>query len=175
MTGELTDSVLGWVLKSEGLLSDDLVDKGGLTNFGLTRQFLETVTARTWTDEQIRALTRETALSVYRLWLKMRRLDQLPEDFLLAWIVIDFAVHSGDRTAIRAVQKALGVVQDGIAGSETQGRWHLLTDVERRRVAHEVLADRFDLVGAWITHNPSQAKYAKGVMHRLSAQVRACA
>lgn len=175
MTSELVESVLAHVLKDEGLWSDDPADAGGATNFGLTKTFLQTVTGRVWSDEDIHRLTRETALAVYRLWLKMRRLDQLPDDFLLSWIVIDFACHSGERPAIRALQKAIGVAPDGIAGAETQGRWHLLTDQERRLAACQVLADRLELVGAWITHNPTQAKYAKGVCRRLANQVRACA
>lgn len=175
MTSELVEAVLAHVLKDEGLWSNDPDDDGGYTGFGLTRPFLENVTGRTWTDADIQRLTRETALGVYRLWMKMRRLDQLPEDFLLAWIVTDFAVQSGERPAIKSLQRAIGVTADGIAGAETQGRWHLLTDDERHLAACQVLADRLELVGAWITNSPKKAKYAKGVCRRLAAQVRACA
>lgn len=175
MSPELQSAVLTYILADEGGVSNHSDDKGGVTAFGLTKPYLHTVTMRSWSDDEIRSMTKETALAVYRLWMKMRRLDQLPEDFLLAWIVTDFAVHSGERTAIRSVQKAIGVTPDGIAGAETQGAWHRLDDHDRRRVACQVLADRIELLGAFVTRDPRQAVFAKGWARRVAAQVRACA
>lgn len=175
MTGELLDAIIRKIVLVEGGLANDPTDRGGLTHFGLTRPFLETVTARRWTDDDIRGLTSERAVSIYALWARMRRLDQLPENYLLAWVVIDFSVITTERRAIRAVQKYLGVAQDGIAGAETQGAWHRLTDEEHRQAALFVLAERIVHHGNDITQNPSQASHAKGWSVRVAEQVKACA
>lgn len=175
MTTASMTVVLDAVLQDEGGLADVAGDRGGLTNYGLTRPFLETVTGRPWSDADIRALTPTTARGVYALWMRMRRLDQLPDHFLLAWVVVDYAVIAGDRRAIRAVQKHLGLAQDGIAGAETQGTWHQLSDVECRVAAAAVIADRAMHHGRDITTNPTQAKFAHGWMVRLAKQIRACA
>ena len=175
MTGALADRVIDAVLQDEGGLSNHADDRGGLTHFGLTKPFLSDVTGRDWSDEGIRQMSVATARSVFRLWMGMRRLDQLPEDYLLAWVVTDYAVHSGSRVAIKAVQTYLGCAADGIAGAETQARWHRLAEPERRALVAHVLAARLELIGAWITKTPSQAVFAKGVMRRIAHQVRACA
>ena len=173
MTNELRASVLHAILLDEGGLANDPDDRGGLTNFGLTRPFLETVTMRKWSDEDIRNLTQEKALQVCELWMKMRRLDQLPEDFLLAWVVTDFAFITTERRAIRALQKYMGITTDGIAGAETQGSWHRLTDIEQRSAAAFVIAERAIHHGNDIKANPSQAKFAATWMNRLAKQIRA--
>jgi lysozyme family protein len=175
MTDVLLDAVIDRVLAHEGGFVDHPNDRGGPTNFGLTGRFLKDVTFREWSYEDIRTMTRERAKSVYRLWAQIKRLDQLPEDLLLAWIIIDFAVHSGVRPAIRASQRACGVVpDDGIAGPDTQGAWQLLSAQDRKRVAAAVLAYRLEYLGAWL-QQPGQAIFAKGVLRRLGDQVRACA
>jgi lysozyme family protein len=175
VTNELRASVLNAILTDEGGLANDPDDRGGLTKFGMTRPFLETVTMRKWSDDEIRNLTREKAEQVFDLWTRMRRLDQLPEDFLLAWVVIDFAYITTERRAIRALQKYMGITQDGIAGAETQGAWHRLTDDERRVAASFVVAERAVHHGNDITRNPIQAKFAASWMNRLAKQIRACA
>ena len=175
MTGELLDTILRRIVVVEGGVSNHASDRGGLTAHGLTRPFLETVTGRSWTDAQIVAIGSENAIAIYKLWAMMRRLDQLPEDYLLAWVVVDFAVIAGERRAIRAIQKYMGVPADGIAGAETQGAWHRLTPEECRGAALFVLAERIAHHGADITANPGQAANAKGWANRVAEQVRACA
>lgn len=172
MTPAIRDVVLSRVIEREGGANTHPNDKGGSTNFGLTRTFLKDVTAREWSDVEIRQITREIALSVYSLWLAMRRLDQLPDDVELADAVIDFAVHSGSVTAVRAIQKAMGLPADGIAGPKTQGEWHLLNERNRDRVRKAVIAARLEHLGAILSRDPSQAVFALGWMRRVAGQVR---
>jgi lysozyme family protein len=175
VTPALQDRVIARVLGQEGGLSDHPSDHGGLTHYGLTRTFLQDITGRIWTDDDIRGLTLEQARGLYLRWLAQRRLDQLPEDEPFAYAVVDYAVHSGARTAIRAVQRAIGgVTVDGIAGPETQGAWHLLDAAGLRRVAGEVVASRIEHIATILGASPSQVVFARGWLRRLAAQVRAC-
>lgn len=175
MTVDLLNRVLERILIDEGGVSDHVSDRGGLTAFGLTKPFLRDVTSRDWTDDDVRGLTKEKALAVYRLWAQIRRLDQLPEDFLFAWFVIDYAVHSGVRTAIRATQLAMGIHADGIAGAETQGAWHSLGVRDRKLIAASVLVKRMEHIGRIVKADPSQAVFIVGWLRRLGEQVKACA
>jgi lysozyme family protein len=173
VTPALLDQVLDRIFGVEGGLSNHPSDRGGLTKYGLTRPFLEDTTGRKWSDDDIRDLTSARARSITKLWAQMRRLDQLPEDFLLAWIVIDFAFHAGHRRAIRAVQQAIGVHVDGIAGSETQGAWHLLSPASRKRVVGDVLYARLDHHGRDVKANREQGDFVHGWLLRVGEQVRA--
>jgi lysozyme family protein len=173
MTKATTDAVLDRVLSEEGGLSDHASDRGGLTHFGLTRGFLETVTGRKWTDDEITALTLATARSVYTLWIQMKRLDTLPDDVELAFTVIDYAVNSGERAAIKAVQRSLGLVVDGILGPDTQRELAMLDVLERKRLRRYVLAARLEHIGLIVKATPSQSAFIHGWLKRVAAQVRA--
>lgn len=108
----------------------------------------------------------------YRSWLEQTDLDALcTEDDSLPDVVIDFAIHSGERPAIRALQRALNVKPDGILGPVTMTA---LAVCNRPQVAAAVLADRIRQLGALLA-NPDRSVYAKGWMNRVAAQVEALA
>lgn len=175
MKADLIDAIVTKIVGTEGGLADNPRDRGGLTSHGLTKPFLKDVTGRDWSDEDVRGLSRQRAEGVYKLWMSVRRLDQLPDDYLLAWVVIDFAVHAGHRRAIRAIQKYMGVHMDGIAGAETQGAWHLLTEQECTQAAAFVVAERCMHHFNDLAANPEQVVFARGWGARLAEQIRACA
>lgn len=176
MKADLIDAIVNKIIGVEQGFVDHPTDRGGATKWGLTKIFLKDVTGREWTTEEIRSMSRERAAGIYKLWLAMKRLDQLPDDYLLSWITIDFAVIAGARRAIRAIQKYMGVHIDGIAGPETQGAWHLLTDAERTQAAAFVVAERTVHHFHDMKHNPEQARaFADGWGARLAEQIRACA
>ena len=174
MTNELRDRVLDAILAFEGGLSDHPADGGGRTHFGLTKPFLREVTGRGWSDEEVDALTVTQARQVYALWMHTRRLDMLPEHFPLALAVADFAVHSGIRTALKAVQRRLGVVPDGIAGAETQGAWHRLTPSECNLMAGAVIEARLEHLARIVQADSTQACFLLGWLRRVGALVRTC-
>ena len=158
------------VIVREGGTSDHDNDRGGLTRYGLTRPFLEDVTARTWSDDEIHVIDRSAAVSLYVLWLSLRRLDQLPDHLGVADAVIDYAVHSGARSAIKATQLAIGIRVDGIAGPETQGAWGLVESdpVQCEALRWAVMADRLRRLGRILGSDPSQRVFARGWLNRMA-------
>lgn len=98
------------VIGHEGGYANDPEDPGGETKFGISK--------RAYPSEDIAALTLERAREIYRAdyWLKVRA-DELP--WALALPLFDFAVNSGTYTAIKAMQRALGVKDDGTIGPKT--------------------------------------------------------
>jgi lysozyme family protein len=172
MTTPVMEAVLDKVFGAEGGLSNHAKDRGGLTNYGLTKPFLRDVTGRDWSDEDVRGLTPARARSIARLWMQMKRLDQLPDHPGLAWDVVDFAFLCGHRPAIRALQRYMGVAQDGIPGPETQGRWHLLTEGELEQARRHVQASWNERIGWLITADPSQAVFAHEWLNRIAEHIR---
>ena len=86
----------------EGGYVNDPSDPGGETNWGISK--------REYPDLDIKNLTRDEAKAIYLrdYWSK---LPSLP--FAIAYQVFDFSVNSGIGTALRALQRAIGVADDG--------------------------------------------------------------
>lgn len=104
------------VLKHEGGYVDHPSDPGGATNFGIT----ERVARAYGYKGHMRNLPRETAIAIYRgqYWNAVKG-DQLPSAF--AFQVFDAAVNHGVGNAVRWMQRAAGVADDGKIGPMTLG------------------------------------------------------
>jgi lysozyme family protein len=106
------------VLKHEGGFVNHPADPGGATNKGITLATYRRYIKKKGTVDDLKALTTEQAGKVYKAqyWDKVRG-DDLPSG--LDYAVFDFAVNSGPSKAVKELQKALGVTQDGIIGPIT--------------------------------------------------------
>lgn len=104
------DQLIGLVLSHEGGYVNDPRDPGGETKFGITR--------RSYPDVDIKNLTREQAVEIYRrdFWARVQG-DQLPP--AVAFQVLDAAVNHGTGNAVRWLQRAAGVADDGVIGPQT--------------------------------------------------------
>lgn len=107
----LFDSCFDRLLGNEGGYSNDPNDPGGETNWGISK--------RAYPDVNIRSLTRDGAKEIYfrDFWSKIDAGD-LPDGVIFQ--LFDFAVNSGIETAIRYLQRALGVADDGHWGPISQ-------------------------------------------------------
>lgn len=105
------------VLAHEAGFVDHPSDPGGATNLGIT----ERVAREHGYKGAMRNLPRATAVAIYRqsYWAKVKG-DALPP--ALAFQVFDAAVNHGTGNAIRWLQRALGVADDGILGPITLGQ-----------------------------------------------------
>jgi lysozyme family protein len=97
------------LLGNEGGLTDNPSDPGGLTKFGISQ--------RSYPSVDIRALTVESAKEIYRrdFWDVIG--DAHPA---VKFQAFDFAINSGISTAIRKLQAAIGVADDGHFGAVSQ-------------------------------------------------------
>lgn len=116
------DRWLQLVLAHEGGYVDHPSDPGGATNLGITRKTLSRWRKVTpWTSlpkSEVKALTKETVAPIYRAfyWDEIRG-DDLPAG--LDYAVFDYAVNSGPGRAAMALQRILGVADDGEIGPVT--------------------------------------------------------
>lgn len=104
------DTAIERVLGHEAGYVNNPEDPGGETKWGISK--------RTYPNLNIKDLTREQAIALYRrdFWTVLH-LDDQPLG--IASQVLDFGVNSGGGTAMRALQRAIGVADDGHIGPVT--------------------------------------------------------
>ncbi len=108
------DVDIGRVLVNEGGYTPGLPnDPGGETNFGISK--------RSYPNVDIKNLTRVGAIAIYKsdFWDTVHA-DAMPA--VLQFQALDFAVNCGISTAIRKLQDAAGVADDGHWGPVTQAK-----------------------------------------------------
>lgn len=153
------------LLGHEGGYSDHPADTGGRTRYGIT----EAVARRHGYIGYMSELPRETALQIYLAdyWAPIRG-DALPQ--VVADRLFDFAVNAGVSRAVRALQRALRVTDDGMLGP---GTLQALTDYETIELA-ELIAERVRIEQIRhyrdvVTRNPGQAVFLLGWLNRALA------
>lgn len=104
------DEAFEIVVGTEGGYVDDPQDPGGETNWGISK--------RSYPGVDIKNLTKAAAKTIYLrdYWAKCR-CDDLPGFWRLS--VFDCAVNQGRGDAIRFLQRAVGVADDGVFGPKT--------------------------------------------------------
>lgn len=108
------DQALTELLKHEGGFVDHKDDPGGATNHGVT----ERVARKHGYTGHMRDYPKSEAAKVYRVdyWDAIKA-EELPAP--LRYPVFDAAVNSGPVQAVKWLQRALGVADDGVIGPKT--------------------------------------------------------
>ncbi len=108
------DTAISKVLQHEGGFADHPEDPGGRTRYGIT----EAVARRVGYRGDMRELPLDLAKRIYRseYWDAVRA-DELPPQARYA--VFDAAVNSGVKQSIMWLQRAVGVLADGVIGPKT--------------------------------------------------------
>lgn len=134
-------------------LVDDPADPGGLTRWGISQ--------RAFPGLDIRSLTRDQARKIFeeRYWVSARCAD-LP--YPVAIIVFDAAVNQGVRTAVRCLQRAVGVPEDGVVGTVT-------LNAVARQSAHDVVERvAIERASRYLQINtPGEERFERGWITRL--------
>ena len=153
------DQYFRWMLPWEGKVYENVPgDPGGPTKYGIDQRSHPTV--------NIRALTEDKAKEIYRsdYWRAIAG-DQLQTR--TAWAVMDCAVNCGVRQAVRWLQRALDVPDDGRLGPVTLSEAAASPDGP---VAMSVLRQRGDHYLA-LGKRPQFRKFLR-VVHYNMSQIR---
>ena len=131
-------------------------DPGGETNWGISK--------RSYPGLEIKSITREDARAIYRrdFWDRAH-MDEY--DQAIAFQVFDIAVNSGIETAVRMLQRAAGVADDGYIGPVT------VAAVKAKSVTDMlmlIIAERLDFWSKLTTW----AQFGKGWARRAAADLR---
>lgn len=162
------DEILSEVIRREGGYVNHPADRGGPTKFGITLK-----TLRAWRSiptlgpADVESLELTEALRIYRyMYFEQPGIDGLPE---YLWpFVVDAAVHHGAAGAIRMLQRALKLKDDGIIGPAT------LTGArvgDGRRMAALFVAQRARAFAEIVKRDQSQAVFVAGWLNRLAEQI----
>lgn len=108
------DAAFDILLKHEGGFSNHSADPGGATRYGIT----EAVAREVGYKGDMRELPLDLAKRIYkdRFWDAIKA-EQLPPT--LRYPLFDSAVNSGPGQAVKWLQRALGVKDDGVIGPQT--------------------------------------------------------
>lgn len=154
------DKIIDRVLGHEGGYVNDPRDPGGETKFGISK--------RAYPAVDIKALTREAAVDIYRrdYWVRIRGAE-LP--FGVAFQVLDAAINHGVGNAVRWLQRAAGVADDGLVGPLTLAAVRradirdLLDLFTAERLDFYTRLDGFDAFGrGWVRRSAANLRLAAG-------------
>jgi lysozyme family protein len=153
------DRAFDVLIGHEGGYANDSRDPGGETMWGVTAR----VAVKEGYIGSMRQLPRETAKAIYRrkYWDAVRA-DELPA--VARYPLFDAAVNSGPEQAIKWLQRAADVKDDGILGPMT------LAAVTREpwRCAVKMTAERLD----FLTSLPTWGHFGKGWSRRIASVLK---
>lgn len=140
----------------EGGYVNDPADPGGETQWGVSK--------RSYPDLDIRRLTREDAREIYRrdFWGRINA-DEMPP--AVAWQLFDFAVNSGIETAVRYLQRAAGVADDGHWGPASRAAVAARTASD---LVMLLIAERLD----FMTRLKNWPDHGRGWARRIAGNLR---
>lgn len=150
------ETAVNRVLGNEGGYVWNISDPGGETKWGISK--------RQYPNLNIKELTKEDAKKIYKqdFWDRIDG-DELPED--VAFQVFDAAVNHGIGNAIRMLQRAIGVVDDGHFGP--------LSHAGVRRLAHVDLVLLFNAERLnFYTKLSTWPSFGKGWVNRVADNLR---
>jgi lysozyme family protein len=150
------DLAIDRVLGHEGKYVNDPNDPGGETNWGISK--------RSYPQLDIKNLTREHAVAIYfRDFWQPLAAGQFHDG--LAYQLLDFAINSGIRTAIRAYQRALGVKDDGQFGPKSHAAANAMSETDQIML---LLAERLE----FMTNTKNWPAHGKGWSRRIALNLR---
>jgi lysozyme family protein len=147
------DTAFDRLLGNEGGYSNNPADPGGETNWGIAK--------RSYPDVDIANLTRDQAKAIYLrdFWQPLGDADPA-----IKFQVFDFAVNSGIQTAIRKLQAAIEVADDGHWGPMSAAK---LAECDKNDVLMRFIAQRlrfWTALSTWTT-------FGKGWANRAAKQL----
>jgi len=160
-----TEQIIESVLAREGGYTDRSEDAGGPTNRGITAKTLGDWLglAAPATVEQIKAISEEEARAIYRKrYVEDPGFDQIVNPDLRA-LIVDCGVLHGPEHAAQFLQRAVGVVPDGVVGP---GTLLALAAVNARAVYLRVCGERRRFFGDLMARKPNQHVFALGWARR---------
>lgn len=158
--GTFFDTAINRILSHEGGYVNHKDDPGGETNFGISK--------RSYPNEDIKHMTHERAKSLYKrdFWEPIKG-DSLPNS--LAFQLLDFAINSGTKTAVRHLQRAMGVaIEDGIMGPITLGT---VNSFAVHDLVQLLLAERLDYYTRLSTFNTFGRGWSRRIAQNLKYNV----
>jgi lysozyme family protein len=161
------EPILKHILKSEGGYVNHPADRGGPTNYGITQSTYDGFRlSKSLPTRDVKEIGETEVEDIYRTqyWVPSGAAQVVRDDPWLALVLFDFAVNSGVRVAVLAIQRLVGVKADGIFGRVT----HRAVLGHLNNLRPRLLAHRYQFYADIVRRNPSQAAFILGWTRRLN-------
>jgi len=155
--------ILDDVLKREGWpeYTEHPLDRGGPTKGGITLQTLEDFLGKPCTRRELMDLERDTAINILiRRYVRQNGIQLLVREPIAPQLV-DNAVLSGPRLAVKDLQRVLGVPADGIIGPHTVAAY-----TPTARVTNQLAITRALRLARHVQKHPDQLVFLGGWLAR---------
>jgi lysozyme family protein len=164
----LVESWLVRIVGHEGEFSDNPLDPGnwtgGIVGQGELKGTKFGISAKTYPDLNIAGLTLPDTVAIYqRDFVRPLKLGRYRDG--VAYQLLDFAVNAGPGRAVRRLQRAVGVADDGVVGPVTLAALEALSEGD---VIMLLLAERIE----FMTYLRNWADASKGWMRRIADNLR---
>lgn len=148
----------------EGGFVEHTLDKGGATMCGITLKTFQDYYGSDKTKLDLISITDRQIEQIYRdgYWDRCKA-DQIKNQSV-AELLVDFAVNSGVKTAVKKIQALLRIPEDGILGRQTL---EAINNKDSRILFNELHDVRVAYYKLLVKKNPSQKVFLNGWMHRL--------
>ena len=162
---------LTFTLQQEGGYTDNPADHGGATDYGITQGTYDNYRRTAGMPLQpVNSITFSEVQTIYQsnFWnpAECSILEQ-PVDLC----VFDTAVNCGPSRAIKMLQQAVGVTQDGLIGPATVSATNGMAGVA---VATQFCDEREQYYRQLVAQQPSQGIFLNGWINRVNALRAAC-
>lgn len=159
------EKLMTFIHKWEGGFANNPYDGGGCTMKGITLSTYRDYFGQYKTCEDLRYITDEEWLYIFRdgYWDKCKA-DEIDSQ-IVANIIVDWVWMSGVRTAVKKIQKLLGVEIDGIVGRETI---NAINNCNEDILFNDIYNERLKFYTNIVEKKPSQKIFLNGWLNRLN-------
>jgi len=163
---EALEQSLEWLLEEEGGFSNHPADTGGATMYGVTQgTYNSWRRLRKLPQQPVSKITHEESFSLYKaMYWDEAGCDKLP--FPISYMVFDAAVNSGPSRAIKWLQEALRVKQDGKIGPKTRAALAEQLRDNPGTLLYRLIDVRVSFLAKLIKVKPSQTAFLHGWWRR---------
>jgi lysozyme family protein len=162
---DATDALIDRIIQREGGFVDNPNDRGGATKYGITIGTLRDWRCAPVGRADIETLTVGEARLIYRTnYFTASGFDQIPDPQLQEFL-FDFAVNSGVAAATRALQRSIGVRDDGAFGPASLAALKAITNWGM--LFYRMKCERYELLLRFIGSDAQEAVFATGWSNRL--------
>ena len=165
MSVDIFHKALDFTLRWEGYKSDDKLDSGGRTIFGIASKFYPEEVNAMWDlpIEQAKLIAEKIYYTHY--WLA-GSCDDMPDKTSI--VHFDACVNCGLHQAAKWLQEVIGVIDDGVIGSKTiTAMNNYVAGYGDDILANLLLKERELFYHFLVKRNPTQEKFLKGWLNRV--------
>lgn len=158
------DDLITRVIEREGGYVNNPNDRGGATKYGITIGTLADWRGGPVTAADVEALTEDEARKIYKSRYFVG-LDGITDPNVLE-LLFDYATNSGTGRAIKALQRVIGAVPDGVMGPKSNALLAAVPD--QSKLYWPLVAERLDNFMRIVARDPRQAVFLEGWANRMA-------